>query len=287
MISIVIINYNGIKFADKLAESLNCQTMPYDEVVIVDNNSRERSAELLQSKLRNTVLIEFAHNKGFACAVNAGVKAAAGETVVLLNNDIYLDSSFIEKSAKELKKEEKLFIAPLVLDYDGKKIDSAGDCILRGFRPVKRHGGRDLFPMTKDVVSGFSMSAAVFRRRDFIGLGGLDERFFMYFEDVDFSIRASKRGYRVIFLPDCIAYHFISAGTKSSHGGVYSPRKVFREARNRVWAFFKSDMRKNPLSVALFVLGTLSSFIFHIRATGCWVEYLEGLLASMKVGRGG
>ncbi|MDD3804581.1 MAG: glycosyltransferase family 2 protein [bacterium] len=281
MISVIIVNYNGKKFIRKLAESLKSQTFPYGEVVIVDNNSTDRSGEELFRMLDRALLIKLDENIGFAGAVNLGVKESSGENIILLNNDLYLDAYFIENALKNLERDRRAFFAPLVMDYFNDKIDSAGDGISAGFRPVKRLSGRLPENLKRTEVEGFSMSASYFRKMDFIDVGCLDEKFFMYFEDVDFSIRAREKEYRIFFTPECTAYHFISASTKSGYRGLYSPQKTFWEARNRVWVFFKSSLKKNPLKVLEFAFGTLSSMKFHAHRTGYLTEYIEGLLSSL------
>ncbi|MGE3062107.1 MAG: glycosyltransferase family 2 protein [bacterium] len=285
MISAIIINYNGKRFVDKLADSLNSQSSPYDEVVIVDNNSTDGSGELLFKELRNCVLLKMSVNKGFASAVNLAVNQCSGENIMLLNNDLYIDVCFIERALKNIDENDKTFFAPLVMDYSGERIDSAGDEISAGFRPVKRFSGQKRENIKREMVKGFSMSAAYFRKKDFISLCGLDEKFFMYFEDVDFSIRASQRGYTILFTPECVAYHYVSAGTKSIGKGLYSPQKTYWEARNRVWAFFKSSYAKNPLKVMEFIFGTASSMRFHAVKSKYILEYMEGLIASLNPGR--
>ena len=85
MISIIIINYNGTKFASKLIESLNSQSIKYDEAVIIDNNSLDKSEKTFLEKLKHVTLCKFIKNKGFSSAVNIGIKAALYNNVLLLN----------------------------------------------------------------------------------------------------------------------------------------------------------------------------------------------------------
>ncbi|PIP13367.1 MAG: hypothetical protein COX48_04475 [bacterium (Candidatus Stahlbacteria) CG23_combo_of_CG06-09_8_20_14_all_34_7] len=283
MISIIIINYNGTKFASKLIESLNSQSIKYDEAVIIDNNSLDKSEKTFLEKLKHVTLCKFIKNKGFSSAVNIGIKAALYNNVLLLNNDTYLKTDFIENCLKNLNKYNNTFFAPLVLTYDGKRIDSAGDKIDRGFRPTKRMSGEKYNGNLKgEKIDGFSMSVAYFRKNDFMKIGPLDERFFMYFEDADFSLRAKEAGYDILFTPDCIAYHYISAYTKSKYKSSYSPQKVYWEGRNRVWMFIKSKYKHNIFKVIEFIYGTITSFIFHLLKTMYFAEYANGVFFAFR-----
>jgi len=101
-ISVVIINYNGEKFAEKLINSLNSQTEEYGEVIIIDNNSKDASFFYFLEKLKNVTLFRLSENKGFGYAVNLGVKQAKFENILLLNNDTFIENDFIEKSLKNI-----------------------------------------------------------------------------------------------------------------------------------------------------------------------------------------
>jgi hypothetical protein len=286
MISVIIINYNGMKFADKLIESILSQTAVYGEVIITDNSSSDESAEYLFSRLKYAVLLKFKENIGFASAVNKAVKSASFENILLLNNDTYLKEDFIELACKNLNCRNKIFYAPLVLNYEGTFIDSAGDYMGKGFKPMKRLSGEKYTgKLSPAKVDAFSMSATYFKKSEFISLGMLDERFFMYFEDADFSLRAKEMGYEILFTPECIAYHFISGSTKSVYKNIYSPKKVFWESRNRVWMFLKTKYRINPIKSAEFSYGTMTSFIYHLLKTGYPIEYLTGFFEAFRKGR--
>lgn len=284
MISVIIINYNGLKFSDKLIASLNSQTLLYDEAVVFDNNSNDSGCEKIASMLKNVTLYKSAENIGFASAVNRAVDLASNQDIILLNNDIRLDKNFIKNALKNLSSNSKTFFAPLVLNYDGELIDSMGDNVGKDFKPVKLNSMKK--PEDVDLkgcsVSGFSMSASYFKKNDFINNGYLDERFFMYFEDVDFSIRLKRKGYNVMFTPETIAYHYISGATKSEFKSEYSPQKVFWESRNRVFMYVKNYNFSAAYPPLNFVLGTISSFVYHLLKTKYWCEYAEGFLSGIK-----
>lgn len=280
-VSVVIINYNGDKFVEKLVLSLNEQTCPYSEVVIVDNNSSDESNLYLLKNLKNVTLLRFSENKGFSFAVNIGVKQSKFENIILLNNDVYLEKNFIKNCIGNIKQNKNYyFFAPLVLDYFGEFIDSAGDSVGKFIRPYKKLHGKRISEtkISKKEVDGFSMSICYFLKDYFVKMGMLDERFFMYFEDVDFSLRLRKNGFKILFTPDTIGYHFISGTTKlENRMDQYSTKKVFWEGRNRVFLFIKNYKILSLKNWISFIIGTLISIYFHINRTKKFSFYIKGL----------
>ncbi|MEO0298232.1 MAG: glycosyltransferase family 2 protein [candidate division WOR-3 bacterium] len=280
-VSVVIINYNGDKFVEKLIVSLNQQTYPYSEVVLVDNNSSDKSYLYLLKNLKNVTLFRLSENKGFSFAVNLGVKQSKFENIILLNNDVYLEKNFIKNCIENITQNKDYhFFSPLVLDYNGEFIDSAGDDVGKFIRPYKKLHGKKLYEiqMIKGDVKGFSMSICYFLKDCFVRAGMLDERFFMYFEDVDFSLRLKKCGFKILFTPDTVGYHFISGTTKlENRMSEYSSKKVFWEGRNRVFIYFKNYKILSLKNWVSFILGTLISILFHIIKTKKFSFYMKGL----------
>lgn len=284
-ISVIIINYNGMLFIERLVKSLNQQSTPYDEVIVFDNNSYDESEDYFLKNLKKVTLLKSSENIGFAKAVNIAVSQAKNDLILVLNNDTYLEERFIERCLKNVDENGKYhFFTPLVLNYTGQLIDSAGDSIDRFVRPfknlhLKKYEGMSFVKEEKD---SFSMSIAYFKKDKFLEVGGLDERFFMYFEDVDFSLRLKKFKYNILFTPDTIGYHLISGSTKIKNSmKVYSAKKVFWEARNRVFLFNKNyDL--NIISLFFFLFGTILSSIFHIFKTGYFYFYLKGFLNGLR-----
>ncbi len=283
MISLIIINYNGKEFANKLINSIKDQTYKEYEIIVVDNNSKH---SLYKTYIKNFSKIKYIYlkkNMGFPYAVNLGVKYASSDNIVLLNNDIYIEKDFLERAIFYLKKYKKTFFAPLVMDYNCEYIDSAGDSIPFDFKPVKKYSGKTISHIKENMyyTDGFSMSACFFHKKDFIKNNGLNNNYFLYFEDVDFSIRAKNNGFNIIFVKDVIAYHYISAGTKKQYGSAYSPLKVFFESKNRFSFAFNNNKKRIIQIFFPFLLGTLSSMYFHIFKTKYIMEYLSGLFYGM------
>ncbi len=286
MISIIIINYNGKCFIDHLIESLKNQSYSNFEIIVIDNNSEEA---LYNNYISNFKKIKFIGNKknyGFSYAVNQGIKIACSENIVLLNNDIYLDEKYIENACNHLNNSTKTFYAPLVLNYTGSFIDSAGDDINREMKPFKRmHKVKVNTEIEKANVMGFSMSACYFKKHDFNRVGGMRNKYFLYFEDVDFSIRALSKGFNIEFQPNTICYHYISAVTKKLTGNDYSPLKTFYEARNRILLLRNLEPIKLFINMPFILKGTVSSIVFHIIKTGYVFDYISGIINGINTSR--
>ncbi|MFO8061866.1 MAG: glycosyltransferase family 2 protein [bacterium] len=279
-ITVIIINYNGSGFAAKLIDSLNAQTVSYSEIIIVDNASSDNSDIEFLNGLSRIRYIYLEENTGFPHAVNIAVSQARENNILLLNNDIYLKDDFTENALTALEQYKRTVFAPLVMDYRGEYIDSAGDTVPPDLKPRKRLSGEKPDRMSAADIDSVSMSCCFFRKKDFLDAGSLNDYFFLYFEDVDFSMRARMRGFSMRFIPGCIAYHYISGSTKSVYGSLYSPLKVFYETRNRI--FLMRNLRVISLlrQSAAVIAGTLSSAVYFA-LRGYLTEFISGLWAGL------
>ncbi len=286
MISIIIINYNGKRFRKQLIESLKSQSYKNFEIIVIDNNSKEIPYNDYIFNFEKIKFISHKKNYGFPHAVNMGIKIACSENIVLLNNDIYLDKKFLENAYYHLNDNIKTFHAPLVLDYTGSFIDSAGDNINREMKPFKRmHKEKVNTKMEKTKIMGFSMSACYFKKYDFYKVGEMRNHYFLYFEDVDFSMRALSKGFNIEFQPDTLCYHYISAATKKLTGSDYSPLKTFYEARNRILLLRNLNPMNLIINMPFIIKGTISSIVFHILRTGYIFDYISGIINGINTSR--
>jgi GT2 family glycosyltransferase len=162
-------------------------------------------------------LVALADNRGFAAACNAGVNAGTGEIVILLNNDVDADADFVERLVAPLIADPGLGSAAPILVRPGRElIDSVGlavDPTLAGFprlqgRPVADAGDPE------PLLIGPSGGGAAYRRAAWEAAGGLDERIFIYSEDLDLALRLREAGWRAATAPDAIGVHLGSATMK-------------------------------------------------------------------------
>ena len=199
--TVVIPNYNGIKFIDACLESLYAGTTQNIEVIVVDNASNDGSLALIKEKYPQVHLIENQENTGFCHAVNQGILASKTTYVILLNNDTRAGLSFVHELEKIMDSCKEVFSASakLISMYDHNKIDDAGDfyCAL-GWAFARGKGKNPSRYQKDDTIFAACGGAAIYRRALFAPdkVGLFDENHFAYLEDIDIGYRAQLYGYQ-------------------------------------------------------------------------------------------
>lgn len=184
LISIIIVNHNGMRFFDKLFHSTASQTYPHLEVLIVDSGSTDTSRTLLR-QYKNIHLYKTS-NRGYAAACNVGVHKAKGQYVLIMNADVWFNASFVEDLWNEMNNRQIQVIGPREHDYDGHNAHAWDVCTIDPFGyPVFLYGksarGRSSF-----YLSGLCFLVS---KKLYLQTGGLDDHFFMYFEETDWFWR--------------------------------------------------------------------------------------------------
>lgn len=225
-VSIVIVNYNAGPLLAQCIQSVLAQSLQKLEIIVIDNASRDGSADTLPQDAR--VRLECnSQNLGFAKAQNQGMRLARGRYLMPLNFDILLAPDFLEEMVAAMERSERIgTVSPKLLRMDrqgqaGGQIDNAG--ILLPADRMPRHRGLDerdtgQFDQT-DRVFGAMGAAALYRREmlEDIAYQGqyFDESFFMWYEDIDLDWRARLRGWDCLYTPRAVAYHI---GDPHGHG---------------------------------------------------------------------
>ena len=240
LISVVIPNHNGAKYLEKCLQTLQIQTRENVEIVVVDNASEDKSLEAVQTIAPGAVVLRENRNLGFAGAVNAGIRSSHGHWVAVLNNDTELAADWIAECVQAIQSHpEAVFFACKILDFtDRHRLYSAGDCYLRGgigYRRGQELQDREDYHEECEVFSA-SGCAALYRRQVLEEIGGFDERFFAYLEDVDLGLRLQAAGYRGYYVPRAVVYHHGAA----TSGGEFSPLAVCLRTRNSLLLLLKN-----------------------------------------------
>jgi GT2 family glycosyltransferase len=207
--SVVVPNFNGRRWLAGCLDSLEAQTLAPAEVVVVDNGSSDGSAALAAQR-PGVRVVELGRNLGFAAAVNRGIAASGGEAVALVNTDVVLAPDWLERMVAALG------VAPDVGSVACKMVDLADPGVLYDAGDVLRRDGvceqRGRFrPDTGEFdapgeVFAACAGAALYRRGAVLDVGGFDERFFLYLEDVDLGLRLRMAGWRCRYEP-AVARH--------------------------------------------------------------------------------
>ncbi len=228
MISIVIPNYNGLEHLKTCYESLKKQIYTDFLVILVDNGSKDDSANYTINEFPTSIIIKLGYNSGFAKAVNEGIKYSVNhiksDYILLLNNDIELAPDFLQTALDTFSSNpEASMLAVKMLNYYNRDvIDDCGDFIkANGGSPLARgHGEKDAGQYDKEeYIFGACAGAAFYKSGIFSEVGFFDETFFAYYEDIDFSFRAQLAGYKCLYQPKAKCYHK-RGGTSSvaTHG---------------------------------------------------------------------
>ncbi|MCI0450439.1 MAG: glycosyltransferase family 2 protein, partial [Chlorobi bacterium] len=210
MISIVIPNYNGVEHLKTLFPSLKNQTYKDYKVILADNGSEDESFAFTSAEFPDRIIIAIGYNSGFAKAVNEGIKYSLknlnSEYILLLNNDTELEPDFLKTAVITFNKQrEASIIAVKMLNYYNRDtIDDCGDFIKSGGgSPLARgHNEKDTGQYDEaEFIFGASAGAAFYKSEIFQSVGFFDEKFFAYYEDIDFSFRAQLMGYKCFYQP--------------------------------------------------------------------------------------
>jgi len=229
-VTAVIPTHNQRTRLESLLRDLARQSLPLQEVLVVDNGSRDGSAGMARE--RGARILAMGSNTGFARAVNRGIKESRQRYVAVLNDDVRLDSGWLSRLVKKLESGGGWFATGKILRADGSSvIDGTFDEVSRAGCAWRCGEGREDGPRWSrpQEISFAPFTAAVFRRELFDKVGLLDERFESYLEDVDFGLRCALAGFRGAYEPEAVARHH-----GSSTLGKWDPRKVRLIARNQV-----------------------------------------------------
>ena len=238
LISIVILNYNGLQFIKDCIESvLNDGYFP-KEVILVDNASFDSSLSIAYDYQDKIAIIKNAKNYGFPKGCNEGIALARGEIIVLLNIDTIVQPGWLNGLVQPLLDDPSIGITgSKLLFFDGKTIQFAGgEFEPNGLSHHRGYGEADegQYDVPKDVtyITGASMAL---RAELLEQLNGLDEGFPLYFEDLDVCMNAFKLGYRSHYVPASVVYHYETFGTKKQ-----SLKYYYKYHRGRIRLILKN-----------------------------------------------
>ncbi len=212
MLSIIIVSYNARADLERCLDALLASppATPH-EIIVVDNASADGSDAAARARAGVRVIVQ-PENTGFARANNAGIRASRGDTLLLLNSDTIADGAAIDRLRAALDAHPDVaVVGPRIVDGAGRAELSFGRMItpLAELRQKRLARSADVEALTRreqrpDWVTG---ACLMVRRADAEAVGLLDERFFMYTEDVDFCASIRRRGRRILFTPDAQIVH--------------------------------------------------------------------------------
>lgn len=251
-VSIIVLNYNGGEFLKNCLKSLSAVSYPDLEVIVVDNGSSDGSFETVSDFYPDAVAIKNEKNLGFAAGNNVGVRYAmenGADYVLLLNQDTEVEPDFLQKLIDVAENNPKAgILSPLIFWKRTDKVwFSGGKVNWLNMKSIHLTDLKKGMPYESDFITGCSI---LIKREVIEKIGSLSEKFFLYWEDADFSFRARKNGYLAMVVPESVIYHFEAysepAGNKL-YWLVYSGLIFFQrnaESWAKIWISFYYRIRK-------------------------------------------
>ncbi|QVJ80732.1 hypothetical protein SAMN04487826_0763 [Prevotella sp. khp1] len=257
-LSIITINYNGLNDTSELID-----TIPFNsnlEVIVVDNASKEDEASIIAERYPHVKVIRSQYNLGFAGGNNLGINEAKGEYILLINNDTYFKKFNIDPLIERLESSDKIGIVCPKLRFTW------------GNNPIQYAGYTPLSPITvRNQAIGFGKedagqydtahptpyahgAAMLMKRAAIEKVGLMPECFFLYYEELDWSMMFTRAGYEIWYDPACTVYHKESQTT-----GQNSPLRTYYITRNRLLLVKRNYKGINKYLSYIYLIGIVAT----------------------------
>ena len=239
-VAVIVVNWSGGALLRRCLAALATQTRPPDRVLIVDNASTDGSVEGLARLHPRVEVLRQPRNLGFAAANNLAARLATDcDWLALVNPDAFPEPGWLAAllDAAAAHPDCAAFASRLLQAARPGHLDGAGDAYhVSGlvWRVGRGRKDRGEFAVERDVFSPCA-AAALYRRDVFLALGGFDEDYFCYVEDVDLGFRLRLAGHRALYVPGAVAHH-----RGGALAGVRSDFAIYHGHRNLEWTFVKN-----------------------------------------------
>ena len=256
-LSIITINYNGLKDTCELIDSI-----PFKEnleVIVVDNASKQDEASIISKKYPHVKVIRSKQNLGFAGGNNLGIKEAKGEYILLINNDTYFKDFNIELLIKRFESSEKIGIVcpKLRFSWGNNPIQFAGYTPLSNITLRNKaigFGEEDNGQYNIAHLTPYAHGAAMLIKREALEkVGFMPECFFLYYEEIDWSMMFTRAGYEIWYDPACTIFHKESQTT-----GQNSPLRTYYITRNRLLLVKRNYKGINKYLSYIYLIGIVA-----------------------------
>jgi GT2 family glycosyltransferase len=248
LVSVIIPNWNGAHHLPVCLDSLQRQSYPRSEVIVVDNGSTDGSLALVTRHYPHVRVIPLSENRGFAPACNIGMRAARGEILALLNNDTEVEAGWLEAVVATFERHPQAgAVASKMLLFDRRDFfHTAGDFYRLDGTPGNRGAWQQDVGQFDQEVPVFSAcgGSAAYRRAMLDEIGLLDEAFFFSCEDVDLGWRAQLAGWQCIYTPQAVVYHKVSATGAGVTNSFYDGRNfIYLIVKDYPWSLMRRHWR--------------------------------------------
>jgi len=283
LVSAVVVSYQA---RELLLASLGSLALALEtiegatEIIVVDNGSSDGAPDAVRTHFRNVRVLELGDNRGFAAAVNVGLRATSGTWLLLLNNDATVEAGAVSALLNAATGRDDVgSLAAQMRFARGGAMNSAGLGVDRLGVAFDRHIGEPPEAGERSVteVFGASAGAALMRRAMLEQIDGFDDSFFMYLDDVDVAWRARMLGWRCLYVPEAIVHHHHSAS--SVHGSAF---KHFHVGRNRVRLLAKHVPTAHLLRYGPAIVANDIAHIVVAGLADCTLAPLRGRLRGLR-----
>ena len=280
-VTVVIPNYNGMKFIKTCLDSLRNQSYKDFETLVVDNASEDGSYEYMKEHYPEVKLVRLDKNYGFSAAVNKGIDLSETPYVILLNNDTEADENFVLELVNGIEKSDDIFSCSsrMISFHDRNVLDDAGDLYSLVGWGFQRGVGQKVSAYKKDdEVFSACAGAAIYRKKVFDEIGKFDLKHFAYLEDLDVGYRAKIHGYKNMYCAKAIVYH-VGSGTS---GSKYNSFKVKLAARNNIYLIYKNmPFLQLAINMPFLAVGFFVKYLFF-KKIGFANDYKKGFIEGMQ-----
>jgi GT2 family glycosyltransferase len=255
-ISVIIVNWNGLRYLETCLRSLLSVDYPKDklEILLVDNGSTDESTLFAKTRFPTVKILQLDANYGFCRPNNEGARVAVGEYLALLNNDTEVTPGWLKMLVTPVLKDSQVVCCASKMLYHDRRdtINTAGGKLtIIGGGFYRGYGDKDGQLYGESGNTGFGCAAGLLVKKDFfLNSGGFDEDYFAACEEHDLSWKAWLYGYRVVYCPEAIIYHFES-GTFGARSNA-DPQKVYLNTRNRLYNLVK-NLECGNVARAIFI----------------------------------
>jgi N-acetylglucosaminyl-diphospho-decaprenol L-rhamnosyltransferase len=243
-LAVVVPNYNGADFLSRCLDAVLAQSLPVQRVLVVDNASTDGSGDALATSHPTVQVLNLPVNTGFAGGANAGVRAVDEPFVAVLNSDAEPAPDWHERLVTAPQEDDIWAWGGILVAADTGLVESAADCYHPQGYAFKALRGKPLSALPSEPYEVFAPpgAAPVFRREVFLALGGYDERFFLYYEDIDLCFRAALRGHRAVVVPTAHVRHLGGASGQPA-------RSWWHIGRNSLWTAVRDQPSPGVLAL--------------------------------------
>lgn len=285
-VSIILVNYNGLKWLQLCVHSLLNTDYPHFEIIVVDNASTDGSVDYLRKNYSDCIrVIRLHENLGFCEGCNVGFREARGDIIALLNNDVEVNKKWLTSAVEKLQSDDKVAsVQSKIMQYTDKRvIDCAGLSVDRYGLVAKIGNGEIDHGQYDDIPEIWASSggAMIVWRHILTKTGLFDPMSFLYYDDVDLGWRIRLLGYKSLLEPSSLVYHMGSSTTKT----VPSSFIIFHSTKNHISSWLKnyslqSLITKMPILSAL-IIGSLILELLHGRV-GHFKARLKSIIWVLK-----